>query len=420
MSNLKVLIVGSSIAGPTAAYFFAKAGFHVTIIERFASLRTGGQNIDIRTAGVTVMRKIPGMEASVRAIKAPEEGIQIVRADGRPYGTIRPSGNPDQQSLVSEYEIFRGDLAKILVDLTKEHERVKYVFGEQVKVMKHSEKKYGPIAVEFANGFPASEYDLVVACDGATSRTRALGFGCGVRDHVHSVNAWAAYFSLDQDLLEGGKMGQGYSVPGGRMVTLGPGFSGQNRVMLMGIHPRNEHEAMVPFREAMKSGDDATKQYITQHFAGAGWKTDEILKGMIDSQDFYASELVQVKIPNLSKGRFVLVGDAGYAAGPTGGGTSLAIAGAYVLAGEVARNKGDIKAGLVAYEERMTPIIADLQKIPPGVPGLMAPQTAWGIWVRNTLFAIFTRIGIIDFAGRFFSSSFAGDTYGLPEYEWVE
>ena len=65
MSKLRVLVVGASVAGPTAAYWFAKAGASVIVIERFPKMRTDGQNIDIRTAGVTVMRKMPGMEAAV-------------------------------------------------------------------------------------------------------------------------------------------------------------------------------------------------------------------------------------------------------------------------------------------------------------------------------------------------------------------
>ena len=188
MSKLKVLVVGASVAGPTAAYWFAKAGANVTIIERFPRLRTNGQNIDIRTAGVTVMRKMPGMEAAVRAKTTPMEGISFVRDNGRPFGTIRASGNPDQQSLVSEYEIFRGDLAQILFDLTKDNENIKYVFGEQVTSMQQNENDDGPVTVEFANGLSTSEYDLVVACDGATSRTRAMGLSCGVRDHVKPTN----------------------------------------------------------------------------------------------------------------------------------------------------------------------------------------------------------------------------------------
>jgi 2-polyprenyl-6-methoxyphenol hydroxylase-like FAD-dependent oxidoreductase len=60
MAKPTVLIVGASIAGPTAAYWFVKAGFKVTIIERFPHLRTSGQNVDIRTSGVTVMRRMAG------------------------------------------------------------------------------------------------------------------------------------------------------------------------------------------------------------------------------------------------------------------------------------------------------------------------------------------------------------------------
>ena len=421
MSKLKVLIVGASIAGPTAAYWFAKAGANVTIIERFPELRTNGQNIDIRTAGVTVMRKMLGMEAAVRAKTTQMEGISFIRDNGRPYATIKPTGNPDQQSLVSEYEIFRGDLAQILFDLTKDNENIKYVFGEQVASMQQQQNEGddGPITVEFANGLPTSEYDLVVACDGATSRTRAIGLGCGVRDHIKPMNWWAAYFSIEQDLLEGSKMGQAYSAIGGRFVGIGSDPSGVNRVVLMGIHPRDDHDATLPFREAMKQGDDALKQFVAQHYKDAGWKTDEVVKGMIEAGDFYANEIFQVRTPSLYEGRFVLVGDAGYA-GSAGAGTTLAIAGAYVLAGEVGRHKGNLTAGLTGYEEQMRPIIDDLQKIPPLVPTILAPQTAWGIWLRNNIFAFIAWTRILEFGQKFFAGSFAStDKYGLPDYEWV-
>ena len=119
MSQLKALVVGASIAGPMVAYWLAKAGARVIVIERFPTLRTNGQAIDIRTTGVTVMRKIPAMEAAVRAKITPIEGMSFVREDGRPYGTIKATGNPEQQSLLSEYEIFRGDLAQVLFDLSK-------------------------------------------------------------------------------------------------------------------------------------------------------------------------------------------------------------------------------------------------------------------------------------------------------------
>ena len=422
MSQLRVLIVGASVAGPTAAYWFAKAGAKVTIIERFPELRKGGQNIDIRTAGVTVMRKIPGMEAAVRAKVAPMDGGSLVREDGKVYGTFTATGNPDQQSLLSEYEIFRGDLAKILFDLTEGHENINYVFGEQVASMQKTEMDDdGPLTVEFANGFPTSEYDVVVACDGATSRTRAIGLGCGVRDHIKSTNCWAAYFSIEQDLLQGSNTAQGFSAPGGRTIFVGPDPSGTNRIALMNSHPRTDRDATLPLREAMKQGDDALKHFLTKRYTGAGWKTEVILKGMMESKDFYASETVQVKVPSLHKGRFVLLGDAGYAPGFTGTGTTLALAGAYVLAGEVGKHKGNLAAGLQGYEETMKPLVDEMQKQPPFVTSFMAPQTAWGIWLRNNIFAFVAWSGLLDFVQRFSfgAASASSEKYPLPEYEWV-
>lgn len=425
MSDLNILIVGASVAGPTTAYWLAKAGAKITIIERFPSLRTGGQNVDIRNVGVSVMRKMKGMEEAVRAKTTGMEGISFVRDDGRPFATMTATGDPNQQSLVSEYEIFRGDLAKILFDMTKENERINYVFGEQVASMQQVEED-GPMIVEFANGHPTTQYDLVVACDGATSRTRAMGLGCGVRDHIRSLECWSAYFSVDKDLLGGSKTGKLWTTTGGRFFGLGPDPSGVTRVIAQKIHPRGSKDAALPFREASKKGTDALKTYIAGEFSEAGWKTDEILQGMMESSDFYASEIVQVKVPSLYKGRFVLVGDAGYAPGPTGTGTSLAMAGAYVLAGEISMHKRDIEAGLRGYEERMRPIIDDLQKIPPGIPWIMAPQTAWGIWIRNTILTVIcwgmAFSGLFAWAGglfSLFSSSFGSDKFELPDYEWA-
>ena len=420
MSQLRVLISGASIAGPTAAYWFAKAGAKVTVIERFPQLRTNGQNVDIRTVGVTVMRKMAGMEEAVRAKIVPIEGISFVNSDGKPFGTVKATGDPDQQSLVSEYEIFRGDLSNIIFGLTKDNENIRYVFGEQITAIQQNEQGDGPVTVEFANGLPTSEYDLVVAADGATSRTRAIGLGCGVRDHIISANCWAAYASIPQDLVGGTRTAQAYSAVGGRWMAIGSDPVAGNRVVFMGIHPRDGTDATLPFREVAKQGDDAIKRFIAEHFKGAGWMCDEVAKCMMDSQDFYATEIVQVKPPSLYKGRFVLVGDAGHAPGPTGTGTSLALASAYVLAGEIGKHKGDLAAGLRGYEKEMRPIITDLQKIPALVQPIMAPQTAWGIWLRNVIFAFICWTRIIEFGQKFSAGSFAkNDKHKLPDYTWL-
>ncbi|KAI7489567.1 hypothetical protein KC351_g1193 [Hortaea werneckii] len=436
MSGLKVLISGASIAGPLTAYFLARAGATVTIVERFPELRTAGQNVDIRSLGVTVMRKIPGFEEAVRAKTTQMDAMVLEDALGKEYARIGTTGDPEQQSLVSEFEIFRGDLARILYDMTKDHPRINYVFDEQISSFTYSHGPDGPITVSFANGTPATTYDLVVAADGATSRTRALGLNCSVRDHIHSVNTWAAYFSIVPDLIHGSKAGHGYNAIPGKAVFLSPDPFRTNtcRAGIMRVHPKDKPDATASFQQAQKAGMESLKAFVGSELAGLGWKSQEILTGLKESDDFYASEIVQVKVPHLSQGRFVLVGDAGYAGGPTGTGTSLAMTGAYVLAGELSRacqasdkptSTRAILDGLKGYEDRMKPIIAQMQKIPPGMPQMMAPQTQWGLWFRKLILRLviagMSLSPYLSWISAFLPAAFnGGDRYDLPDYEWIE
>lgn len=367
------------------------------------------------------MRKMPGMEALVRAKNTTVEGMSFVRDDGRPYGIIKPTGNPDQQAIISEFEIFRGDLAEILVGFTEKDENVKYVYGEQIASMQQSGEGNGPVKVEFQNGLPTAEYDLVVACDGATSRTRAMGYGCGVRDHIVSVNIWASYFTVEEDLLKGSKVGNAVSAPGGRALMMGPDPTGVTRVTMMNVSPMNGTDATLPFREAQKAGDAALRNYITECYGDVGWLAPTVLAGMQTTDDFYASDIVQVRAPSITKGRLALVGDAGYATGPTGAGTSIALTGAYVLAGEIGKHKGDLAAGLKAYEETMKPFIKEMSEIPPFVMTILAPQTSWGIWIRNHIFMVVAWSGVVNFVQKHLASSFgSSDKFPLPKYECLE
>ncbi len=139
---------------------------------------------------------------------------------------------------------------------------------------------------------------------------------------------------------------------------------------------------------------------------------------MADADDFYASELVRVKVPQLTKGNFALVGDAGYSSG-VGTGTTLAMTGAYILAGEICKHQGDLAAALGAYENRMGPIVKEMQAIPPGFPGIMAPQTWLGLKIRNAAFTVGSKaVNLLSpLLGGAFSSS---EKYDMPEYDWPE
>ena len=61
-----------------------------------------------------------------------------------------------------------------------------------------------------------------------------------------------------------------------------------------------------------------------------------MLAMMWEAPDFYFDRVSQIHLDRWSQGRVVLLGDAGYCGSPMGGnGTSMALVGAYILAGEL-------------------------------------------------------------------------------------
>ncbi|KAJ5636082.1 uncharacterized protein N7484_009395 [Penicillium longicatenatum] len=71
--------------------------------------------------------------------------------------------------------------------MTQDNQNVNYAFGEQVASIQQSPREDGPVTVEFTGSLPTAQFDLVVACDEATSRTLSVGLGCGSRDHIVST-----------------------------------------------------------------------------------------------------------------------------------------------------------------------------------------------------------------------------------------
>ena len=90
-----------------------------------------------------------------------------------------------------------------------------------------------------------------------------------------------------------------------------------------------------------------------------------MLKHMAAAPDFYFDSISQVRMDRWSNGRIVLVGDAAYGPSPASGqGTSLALVGAYVLAGELAAAE-DEHTALCSYEREMRPFIEQNQRLAP-------------------------------------------------------
>lgn len=69
-------------------------------------------------------------------------------------------------------------------------------------------------------------------------------------------------------------------------------------------------------------------------------------------------------------------------------GTSLAIVGSYVLAGEIANSPSDISTALQRYVATLRPYSDQCQRLMPGIPQALFPQSVWGLKLVSMLVTV--------------------------------
>lgn len=363
-----VLISGASIAGPALAYWLNRYGFTTTIVERADGIRAGGQTVDLRGAGREVARRM-GLEDAVRGASTGEAGVAFVDASGR----VRAAFGADAfggEGLVSELEILRGDLAELLHERTLD--QTEYVFNDRIAAVA---EEPGRARVSFDSGHER-DFDLVVAADGIGSRTRRLVFGD--EPTFRSLGMYTAYLTIPRAEADG-TWARWYNATGGRVITLRPDNVGTTRALLT-LPARGEgYEQQTAPQQ---------KELLRSTFATAGWEAPRVVAALDDADDLYFELTGQVRTPHWSKGRVALLGDAGYCASPiTGMGTSLALVGAYVLAGELAASD-DHQRAFAAYERILRPYVDLAQKLPPFTPRVAQPRTRAGIVALNSALSL--------------------------------
>jgi 2-polyprenyl-6-methoxyphenol hydroxylase-like FAD-dependent oxidoreductase len=167
------------------------------------------------------------------------------------------------------------------------------------------------------------------------------------------------------------------------------------------------------------------KQVMASYFQDCGWgESQRVIDGMMESDDFYYDMVAQVKMEKFSKGRVVLVGDAGYCASPLSGmGTTLALCGAYNLAGCILKHLSEgaeggkgFDATFEEYEDSMRPLVNKAQRLTPGMPRLFFPETGWGLWVLCAIGWLFTNSGIMKLLFMFRVVGPPADAVPVKEY----
>jgi 2-polyprenyl-6-methoxyphenol hydroxylase-like FAD-dependent oxidoreductase len=399
MSTRSVLICGGGIAGPALAFWLARQGLAVTIVERAPAPRPGGQAVDLRGAGRTVVERM-GLLDAVRAISLDQRGIAWVRDDGR-IAARMPVDAFGGEGIVSEIEVLRGDLSAVLYEATLPE--TEYLFDDTVTALEQDDSG---VRVTFLRAAPR-RFDLVVGADGSHSVIRALAIASET-ECTEPVGCYVSWFTAPAEVdLDGWFLM--HNAPGGLVASVRPG-------RLAG-----EHKVGLSFRSAPLALDRADvaaqKALVAERFAGAGWEVPRLIAAMEAAPDFVLDSMAQVRLPTWSRGRVVLIGDAAWSPTPlTGLGTTLALVGAYVLAGELAVADGDQAVAFRRLEEVLRAYVQTSQQLPPGGVGSYAPISPARIRLGLAMMWWMTRWPV----RRLIAGQFAkAGRIDLPEYDVV-
>ncbi|MBF6128798.1 FAD-dependent monooxygenase [Nocardia brasiliensis] len=362
MKKPEALIVGAGIAGPALAYWLARNGFRPTVVEQARQLRSGGSAIVVKGPAIPVAERM-GILPQLRELATRTRSLTLLDPDGRRI--LQLPLTSDQKPTV---EVTRTDLSEVLH--RSAHAGAEFVFDDTVTALDQDE---GGVDVTFRRSAPR-RFDVVVGADGMHSTVRRLVFG-PEQQFVSDLGLYGATVPLEPGALED---------PSEMTVLTVP-----NRMLV--VHPsRTTPLASFTFRPTRAAPYDRKnialhKQAVADAYADVRWRAPEFVKAYLDHPAPFFDSLTTVRMPSWSSGRIVLLGDAAAATALLGDGSSMAMAGAYALAEELASTPGDHTRAFAAYEMRLRREIHPRQRRVGLLSRLMVPRTRPGLAVRNAI-----------------------------------
>jgi 2-polyprenyl-6-methoxyphenol hydroxylase-like FAD-dependent oxidoreductase len=374
--NTEVLVSGASVAGPTLAFWLRRHGFTPTVVERTPALRAGlgGHAVDLFGPAVDVAERA-GILPQVLAARTRTELVTLERPGRSPIEL-------DMRGLVAgisgrHVEIMRGELASILYEATR-HD-VEYRFGDSIRTL---DQDGDGVEVTFEHG-PPRRFDLVVGADGLHSNVRRLVFGdeAGFRQYL---GGYLGVYTLPNYRGLQGRM-VAWNAPGRTVAMYPVRQTGQARALFLFRSPtelRFDHTDL-----------EAQKRLLRQAYPERTWELPRLLSELDGAPDFYFDSITQIRMPSWSSGRVTLVGDAGYSPGPAvGGGTVVAVVGAYVLAGELRAAGGDHPRAFAAYERAIGELVRRSRDIGPATMKTLIPATPRQVWLTSQALRLVPRL----------------------------
>lgn len=369
LKNKNILISGAGSAGQSLGYWLRRYGFNPTVVERAPAPRSGGFAIDLRGAAVLAAGRMGIIDAcrevavNMREIvRFGQNGDIVWRTDGN-FGA--------GEGVAGDVEILRDELTRILQDTARDG--VEYIFGDSITSISQGDEG---VDVMFSRGEPR-RFDLVIGADGLHSNVRSLAFGPEA-EFTKPLGYYAGIFTIP-NYLQLERQWLLCHLPGKMISNINYGPDKHTRGLLVFSSPPLQYDR----------GDMSQQKALLENAFREDevWEIPSLLSALQDATDLYFDEVTQVHMANWSRGRVALLGDA--ASAPTlltGQGTSLAVVGAYVLAGELKAAQGDYRIAFECYQQEMRSYVEQNQRLVLDCPELSIPGSREEVEIREERF----------------------------------
>ncbi len=369
-----VVISGAGAAGLAAAWWLARAGWRVTVVERAPDLRTGGYMMSLSGPGhaaATRMGLVPKLEPLAYTVK------ENVYRDRRGREVLRLRFHDIVEGL--DYLVMRRTdlIAALRADLPDS------VDIRLATTIADVEDGVDGAHVRLSDG-SALDADLILLADGMRSALRSRLFApdaaclkpLGYRFAVYELKDRLGLGSDFVSYAEPGHIAEYYTLAEGRVAALHVWHSRQT--------------GPVPAAERWRLLDEVcARSHPAVHAQLAAARED----GAVPLVD----DLALVDMPRWSKGRVLLLGDAAHCLTLISGqGAGMALTSAAILADALGR--AAVPEALAEHEARLRPSIARLQDRSRKMAGMFVPRSPVAFELRN----LFMRYVPRKWIGRYF------------------